>query len=514
MALNFITRWIFLYRGGMPEPDSVAMAAGMARWFTSQIDFYDAFLYGRQLSPGIYFFFRIVYPAVFNDASHIIPFLNWIGLISSTLMVAPLYLIFRRRFDRRVTVGCILLILFSPLVWELGTFFHPIIPATLLFLLSFLAWNRISRSPAGAVSYLLTYLLASASVIMRLEILLVAPALCTAVILSPDRRRDMARLFSLLPLVAATYLAVVRSISKPADIPYHDMWKFIQIFGENLRLLLSFTAIKRTIIWACAGIGVGSVALAVFGSITRAAGSRLKSDKETEKGLKDYLVAVVWMVPVLILWLPRPVPIMRHFFLVTPAAGWMAGETVLRRCSTRRIITLVFIAIVCNLAVPEIFYRSYNIAHPESKKTPNGSFFYYHQMEAEGILRNHAMQTNVLSVFKKDSNNRDAGIVPGVFVAVTWDSYGYLLYALAQMNGIDRLPEITPDPGMYIRRYARGETEIRLALLEGYMTEPGLMNLLAQIETAGREGFRVFVPEEIVRTGIGPKLEEDSYTTY
>ncbi len=44
MALNFITRAVFLYQGGMPEPDSIVMAAGMAQWFTSHINFGDAFL--------------------------------------------------------------------------------------------------------------------------------------------------------------------------------------------------------------------------------------------------------------------------------------------------------------------------------------------------------------------------------------------------------------------------------------------------------------------------------------
>lgn len=514
MALNFMTRVIFLYRGGMPEPDSVVMAAGMAQWFTSHINFGDAFLYGRQLSPGIYFLFKIIYPAIFNDASHVISFLNWIGLISSTAIIAPLYILFRNRFDHRAASGCILLIIFSPLVWELGTYFHPIIPAALLLLLSVLTWKRIAWSPSGFLFYLLTYLLASASIVMRSEILLVAPALLTAVLLSGKRKQDFIRLCSVLPAALITYLVVIQSISKPNDIPSHGLRQFIQIFGEGLWHSLSFAAIKRSIVWASLGIGTGLVVLSTFGLIDRLKNHLSKSGSEPDKNFKDCLVAVIWIAPILILWLPYPVPIIRHYFLIVLAAGWLVGGTVLRQSSLKRTFIIVVIAILCNLAVPEAVYRLYNVTHPGFEKLPNGSFFYYHQKAEERIPRNHAMQKRVLSEFNERSHARQAAMNPGVFVAVTWESYGYLYYAMAQTEEITRLPEITPYPGMLIRRYAMRGTEVRLAFLTGYISESALTNLVINIRNAEEEGFAVYIPEEVAQSEIAAELGEIAFMTY
>lgn len=514
MALNFVTRAVFLYQGGMPEPDSVVMAAGMAQWFTSHIDFGDAFLYGRQLSPGVYFLFRMIYPAIFNDASHIIPFLNWIGLISSTAMIVPLYMIFRKRLDRRAATGCMLLIMSSPLVWELGTYFHPIVPAALLMLLALITWERIAWSPSGIVYCLSTYILASASIVMRFEVLLIAPALLAAVLLSNDRKRNLIRFCCVLPAALVTYLVIVLSISRPTDIPSHGMRQFIQLFGEGLWHSFSFAAIKRSIVWAAFGIGIGLVLLSAYGFFIRLRMSLSSIGPESGRDMKWRIVAILWILPILVLWLPYPVPIVRHYFLIVPAAAWIIGETVLRRSSSKRTAIVVLAAVVCNLAVPEILYRSYNAAHPGSEKLPNGSFFYYHQKADEKILRNHAMQKKVLSVFDERSRGRGSELAPGVFVAVTWESYGYLYHALARTEEITRLPEIEPYPGMHIRRYAVRGTEIRLAFLIGYITDSMLMNLQTNIRNAEEEGFAVFAPEEVARSEILTDRGGGSVLTY
>ncbi len=216
-------------------------------------------------------------------------------------MIAPLYILLRRRFDRRVTTGCILLIIFSPLVWELGTYFHPIIPATLLLLLSLLTWEKIAWSPSGCFFCLLTYILASASVVMRAEVLLVTPALCAGVLLSRTRRRNFVRFCSVLPAVLITYLVIVQSISKPTDIPSHGLLQFVQTFGEGFRHSFSFAATRRSIIWACLGIGTGLVFVSAFGLIARPRNYLLKIGAEPDRDIKDSIVAIIWIAPILIL---------------------------------------------------------------------------------------------------------------------------------------------------------------------------------------------------------------------
>ncbi len=53
----------YAYRGGMSEPDSVVMAAGMARMAAGE-PLADCMLYGRFLNPGIYFLFKLLHPVL------------------------------------------------------------------------------------------------------------------------------------------------------------------------------------------------------------------------------------------------------------------------------------------------------------------------------------------------------------------------------------------------------------------------------------------------------------------
>lgn len=124
------------------------------------------------------------------------------------------------------------------------------------------------------------------------------------------------------------------------------------------------------------------------------------------------------------------------------------------------------------------------------------------------------MQASVLSVLNERSHTGGMVMSPGIFVVVTWGSYGYLFYAMAQTGEISRLPEIEPNPGMHIRRYEMRGTEIRMAFLMGYITESNLMVLLKNIKIAEEEGLAVFIPEEAAQSEIIAELGEGSFITY
>jgi len=514
VALSLVTRLPFLCRGGMGEADSVVMAAGMAQWMMSDVGFGDIFLYGRQLSPGIYFVFRFLYPILFHDASHVIAFLNWINVLSSALIVIPLFLIMRRLFNRSVTTACVILILFTPLVWELGTFFHPIMPAVLLFLLAFLAWDRIAWSPRGAAFYALTFVLVAAATIMRVEVLLAVPALLVAGLIAPRKKRNLALLVSLLFLAVAAYALVLKGISKAASISFHGMPQFMDTYSRGYISSISSRAAARSVIWASLGLGIATVFLAIGGTAASLFGAAAKREARAGAHHREFIAAIVWIIPVLVLWLPQPSPIVRHYFLAALAACWLVGETILRRVPRRRAITIAAIAVACNLLVPETLYRVYNASHPGSPKEPSGSFFYSHQRTEQRIARFNGMQAGFLEALERGAGAAGSQRAPGIFIATNWESYGYCYYAMAQAGGIRRLPGLIPDPGIPLRRYALEGYEVRIASLTRFIDNPGLATLVALIRDAEREGFLVILPEEITRSEVAGELGTSTFTIY
>ncbi|MEJ2720151.1 MAG: glycosyltransferase family 39 protein, partial [bacterium] len=149
----------------MSDPDSVAIAAGMARYFSHDTSFKDIILYGRQMNPGIYLFFRLLYPALFDSPSMVMPFLNFIGVASAVILPVPLFYVFRRKLGDAVAAAAVLLFIFTPLVWETSLSFHPVLPAALLLSLACLTWRRIDGRPTGRAWFAVTCLLAMAALV-------------------------------------------------------------------------------------------------------------------------------------------------------------------------------------------------------------------------------------------------------------------------------------------------------------------------------------------------------------
>jgi len=514
MAVTFTTRALFRYHGGMGDPDQVVMAAGMARWFSPDVRFGDIFLYGRQLNPGIYFVFRLLYPLLFDTPLHVMAFLNWFGVASAALLAWPLYLVFGKYFDRGIAAGCTLLVVFSPLVWELGTYFHPVMTATFFFLLAVLTWERISLSGAGILFYVLTLLLSAAAVIMRTEVLLVVPALFVWTAFSSRRKRDVFLLCSLLIFVAGIYLAVLLSVASATTVTFRGLPEYLRSFTEMYRGTVSVAGVSRTIVWAAMGVGIATVLLAVIGPWR----SFLRSSREgiptSGKSLRGFIVVLVWILPTLILWLLWPVPILRHYFLIVPAASWLVGDNILRRLRSVRATAVVITLVLCNLGVPEVLYRAYNATHPGSRKEPHGTFFYYHERVTEKISRNHRLQREIVALMDGGRPDKAPGLYPGALVPVDWESYGYLLYGMARTMRLEKLSETAPVQDLYLHRYSLGGIEIRLAFSSRFGTEAVRQVLLSEIEKAAGEGFAIYMPEELIRSGIISGINGFSFIKY
>jgi len=101
LAAALLAGYSFVYRGGMSEPDSVVMAAGMAR-MAAGAPLSECMLYGRFLNPGIYLLFRVLQPLFAVSPGGTIDFLNTIGVLSWSLLPPLFYLLLRRRSGRTV----------------------------------------------------------------------------------------------------------------------------------------------------------------------------------------------------------------------------------------------------------------------------------------------------------------------------------------------------------------------------------------------------------------------------
>ncbi|MGM0484761.1 MAG: glycosyltransferase family 39 protein, partial [Candidatus Krumholzibacteriota bacterium] len=239
------TRLVYIYRGGMSEPDSVVMAAGMTRMLSPDSSFVESMLYGRQLNPGIYFIFKAIYPLIFDSPKYVIGFLNCLGVLSAALITWPLYLIFRKIFSNIISAGAVLIFIFTPITWELGTYFHPIMPALVLALISILTFNRISSSSKGVIYFVITCLAGSAAVIMRTEVLLVLPSAAVYILYCGQRRRNLFLLLSISAIAVVSYLSLVAIISPSASTGSQGLQDFAEKFMSMYFKSISMTGILK-----------------------------------------------------------------------------------------------------------------------------------------------------------------------------------------------------------------------------------------------------------------------------
>lgn len=505
MGLTLITRYAFLCRGGMGEPDSVVMAAGMAQWMSSHGSFGEAFLYGRQMNPGVYFIFRFLYPVFFHDPSHVIGFLNWFNLLCASLLSAVLYFVARKLFDRWVASACCLIVLFSPLVWEVGTYFHPVVAAALLLFLSYLAWCRISRTLAGIVFYVLACILFAAAMIVRIEVVFVVPAVIVGALVSRKGSVRKALLFGILLVAEIAYAAVLRTVSHQATMAHSGFSQYAWARIEGYFVSMTPAAIARTSIWASFGIGVATSFLglcAIVSMLIRRARApmTLPGGRHAPADGRALLVALIWILPSLVFWLPVPGPIVSHYFFVTLGAGWLIGEGFLRGTSPWRGASLTAAVIALNLLVPEIGYGFYNAHYPGSSKYPNGSFFLGHRAIERQISTYADLQSKFLAALRDKEHPR------GVFVAGNWETYGYVNYAMAQAGRFERPPGFAFDRGVTTRTYWIEGREVRLALVTWYTNNPAIELLFGSVRQAESDDFLIFLPTELARSEVSQKL--------
>jgi hypothetical protein len=447
------TRLAFLYRGGTGDADAMVMAAGMARGLAPGIPFTETLTYGRQTGPLIYVLFRCVSPLLAGDAARVLPLLNLLGALAASLLAWPLYAVFRGSLSRPVSAAAAALVLMTPLVWEVGTYFHPITLAALFLGLAMLTWKRIGSTWHGRAYGAFTALLGAAALLTWAEIALVMPAILVSAALADHRRRDLVRLAALMASAAALFLTVVLLIEGRTEGTPTDLATYVRRFADAYFRL---DAVPRSLVWSVLAMGAGTVALAAVSggralASIRRTGSRRPADR------RRLLTALIWIAVPYLFWLSNPVPLMRHFFLVVPGMVWLLAQALPVRLPTGRLAAGLLILVAFNLVLPEALYRTYNRTHPADLKSPHGTFFGHHAATEERIGR----YRELMDAIRRTSTTADGELL----VQVDWEGFGYVTYGLAVMPGLDPGFLVEPiAPGLTARRYSLGLGDLRLVM--------------------------------------------------
>lgn len=497
MLLVFTTRAAFVYHGGMPEPDSVVMAAGMAKGMMPGVGLGDATLYGRQLSPAMYALVDAVYPVFFDTPGHLIAFLNWMAVLAASLMVLPLVAVLRRHMPDHAAAGVVLLAAFSPVVWEWGTYFHPLVPAVLLLLLGIAAAGRVRATAPGLAWMAVVLLCAAAAMIVRAEVLFVVPAIFFWSLVAPGaRRRRIAVVTSAVVVALVCYGLVLRALPASTESPSHGLRGYVAMIYSMYLGGFSLAGLTRSATWAVLAIGVATLAVACRGLIADAIRSARRSAGATRWGEGHALVAsaLVWIFPSVVFWLPQPTPIMRHYVLAALGLAWLVGYLVLRPLTPRRAFAVVAVVVAVNLGLPESAYRVYNSTHPGHAKFPHGAFFYEQQAERAEIARHAAMAEVVVD------DARGAGTA----VLVNWTGYAYVLYRVyAGAHDVEHVSLERPNPNVSCERFRVDGAD--LLVVQAIRLAPGNPPARAVrdcLDVAVDRGMRVIVPAEAASAGF------------
>ena len=349
----------------MPDPDALLMAAGMAIDMNGDLPHGDALLYGRHVSPGTAFVVRAIYPLFFHDPRALVACLNWSTAILSAFTASTMYLLARRYLARAAAAGAAAIWIGNPVAWESGTYFHTVVPSTLLLLLAMVLAFRIERSRRGVAYYVATALCAIAAFLTRTEIVFAAPALVVWTLTSKRARRDTLLLASIAAVVLGAYACVLVAIAGESTVPSGGFHAYTNWYAASF----SPRGLDRTAVWTVFSLGIASVAAVLLAIVRRRVAPR------TSGHGRLVMFACAWVLPSVVFWMLTPVPILRHFYVATVGAAWLVGVVVLQ--DGRRATAVAAAIVALNLALPEAVYGAHRW-RTGLRKMPHGTFFSAH----------------------------------------------------------------------------------------------------------------------------------------
>jgi hypothetical protein len=477
----FLTRAVYIYGDGMPEPDSVMVAAGVALGATGHMPFSGTFLYGKQLNPGIFLCMRAVYHVLWSDPRHLAWLLNWICVAFATLTLLPLYSLYRVHLRARAALLACAIWAFTPLVWEAHTYFHPMIPATFFLMLAIDCGRRSVSGPRMRWGYaVVSCLLASAALSTRTEIGFALPAVTALALIGQHRQRSLVMLLACLVVSGAVYAVIIHATAGEMATGSKSIGHFWDRYRQLYGMSFSLRGIPRSAAWAAMGLGLGTL-LACLAAFVR---------RPRQKAL--LLAGLIAAAPSLIFWLPFIVPELRHYYLSSIGLAWLLGLGLLARLGRKHATVVAAIVMALNLGLPEIAYRQYNRTHPTTTKTPHGTFFFAHEFATRDVDRLIELRNSALGCGRLENGKS------GSITLCRWDVYANMIYGIASQGtnvDIRRRDLLVPEVGF--AHYTSDNTEVQL-ISYLYMDDARVRAAVEEtMMNAWRAGNCVWVPRTV-----------------
>ncbi len=473
----FATRALFLYRGAMPDPDALMMAAGMAIDMNGDVPRGDALLYGRHVSPGYSFLVGWLYPLVFDSPRFLVACLNWSTAVFSGLTAAVLYLLAREHVARSAAIGMTAVWTFNAVAWESGTYFHTIVPCMGLLLAAMMLARGIDSSRRGIARYACTVVVATAAFVTRTEIVFAWPALLVWTLTSARPRRNTLLLVSITFIVLAVYANVLIAIGKHSTVASGGFRAYLRWYAASF----SPRGIDRTMVWAAFSLGIGSLA-AVAIAMVRDRAAWWRSPRA-----RRVLFGCAWVIPSTVFWLMTPVPILRHFYVAALGVAWLVGVLVFDRA--RWVWATAVVVIAVNLIVPEIAYAAFR-ARTGASKTPHGTFFAAHRYWSARVGEFVAM---------RESSGACWDITPprSALALVTWEGAAHLMYRLGVSDRrVHRISKESIYPGVDVIDLEHDGGRLRIVQFVCFEAPDLRARVQALVDEARTAGDCIVVPAQ------------------
>jgi hypothetical protein len=176
MAMYVLWIYTFRYRGLLGEDDLYYVFVGLLDGARYGTHLASASQYGKAFSFGyIAAFYRFADAHTLADPQRLIALINEIGFWAAATGCFFFWLLARMLYGLRPATVAVLFFAFSPMMLELGTSGHPILPAFAFFAAGSCC---LLFSASGARAYLLAFLgslLLLAALVTRAEVLLAFP---------------------------------------------------------------------------------------------------------------------------------------------------------------------------------------------------------------------------------------------------------------------------------------------------------------------------------------------------
>lgn len=326
MAMALYALWIdkFRYRGLLGEDDLYRVLVGVLDGARYGTHLASASHYGKAFSFGyIAAIYRFADPRTLADSQRLIALINEIGFWSAAAGCFCFWLLAWILHGLRSATIAVLLFAYSPMMLELGTSGHPILPAVALFAAGSCCLLLPVRGARSFVFTVLGSLLLLAALVARAEILLAFPF----VVLARADFSDWPRF-----LKDAGQRALAPVLATAAFFAFKVAWVDTTPGTDRLGSFLEqFIRLKTIPIGICVftlscGIATAVVGLIAVVAITRATRSAPAASEQKAALLHSAIGPLVLIAPALAFWIANPRP-GRHFILclagVSMLIGWL-----------------------------------------------------------------------------------------------------------------------------------------------------------------------------------------------